>query len=178
MAYTTFADSGRVPRPRSILRAYLPGGGRRFTRAGGRRRAASPASAYIVHDHLRRADGPEGGFGKTGTSSDLRDAWYAGGAGSLVAVVWVGLDDNSPLGLGGAAAAEPIWEAFVGAAAPMLGGEGPARPARLVRHWVDPTSGLRLGRRRAGAESYWFRRGDRPARRRLWRRESSLAPIE
>jgi penicillin-binding protein 1B len=47
--------------------------------------------------------------GKTGTSNDLRDAWFVGYTPDLVVTVWVGYDDNRPLGLTGAAAALPIW---------------------------------------------------------------------
>jgi len=48
--------------------------------------------------------------GKTGTSSDTRDSWFAGFTGSYVAVVWVGYDDNRATGLTGAAGALPVWE--------------------------------------------------------------------
>ena len=51
--------------------------------------------------------------GKTGTTNDLRDAWFVGFTPELVTVVWVGLDDNQPLGLSGATAALPIWTAFM-----------------------------------------------------------------
>jgi penicillin-binding protein 1B len=47
--------------------------------------------------------------GKTGTSSDYRDSWFAGFTGSHLAVVWVGYDDNSPTGLTGSRGAMPIW---------------------------------------------------------------------
>jgi penicillin-binding protein 1B len=47
--------------------------------------------------------------GKTGTSSDTRDSWFAGFTGSYVAVVWVGYDDNRITGLTGAAGALPVW---------------------------------------------------------------------
>ena len=69
-----------------------------------------------------------GAFGKTGTSSERRDAWFAGGAGSVVTVVWVGLDDGAPLGLSGAEAAAPIWREFTAVA---VGGREAvaARPA-------------------------------------------------
>ncbi len=39
--------------------------------------------------------------GKTGTTNDLRDAWFVGFTPELLTVVWVGLDDNQPLGLSG-----------------------------------------------------------------------------
>jgi membrane carboxypeptidase/penicillin-binding protein len=51
--------------------------------------------------------------GKTGTTNDLRDAWFAGFTPELLTVVWVGLDENQPLGLSGAQAALPIWTNFM-----------------------------------------------------------------
>ena len=51
--------------------------------------------------------------GKTGTTNDLRDAWFVGFTPELLTVVWVGFDDNQPLGLSGAQAALPIWTAFM-----------------------------------------------------------------
>ena len=51
--------------------------------------------------------------GKTGTTNDLRDAWFVGFTPQLLTVVWVGLDDNQALGLSGAQAALPIWLAFM-----------------------------------------------------------------
>ncbi len=54
--------------------------------------------------------------GKTGTTNDLRDAWFAGYTPDLLCVVWVGYDDNTPLHLSGAKAALPIWTDFMKAA--------------------------------------------------------------
>jgi membrane carboxypeptidase/penicillin-binding protein len=51
--------------------------------------------------------------GKTGTTNDLRDAWFVGFTPELLAVVWVGLDDNQPIGLTGSQAAVPIWTEFM-----------------------------------------------------------------
>jgi len=47
--------------------------------------------------------------GKSGTSSDYRDSWFAGFSGSHLAVVWVGYDDNAPTGFTGSAGALPVW---------------------------------------------------------------------
>jgi penicillin-binding protein 1B len=51
--------------------------------------------------------------GKTGTTNDLRDAWFAGFTPDLLCVVWVGYDDNTPVNLSGAKAALPIWVEFM-----------------------------------------------------------------
>jgi penicillin-binding protein 1B len=60
--------------------------------------------------------------GKTGTSDELRDAWFIGYTPDLVVGVWVGLDDGSPLGFTGSQAALPIWgpvmQAAVGKSSP------------------------------------------------------------
>jgi penicillin-binding protein 1A len=59
--------------------------------------------------------------GKTGTTSDYRDAWFVGFTGGFVTAVWVGRDDDTPMKrvTGGAAPAE-IWRAFMAPALPRL----------------------------------------------------------
>jgi len=47
--------------------------------------------------------------GKTGTTSDYRDNWFAGFSGSHVAVVWVGYDDNASTSFSASSAALPVW---------------------------------------------------------------------
>ena len=54
--------------------------------------------------------GRSGNFpGKTGTTDDLRDSWFAGFGDRYLGVVWVGRDDNRPTGLTGATGAMPVW---------------------------------------------------------------------
>jgi len=116
-------------------------------------RAVSPQAAYLVthlmEGVLDRGTGRgvrERGFtrpaaGKTGTTNDARDAWFAGFTPDLLAVVWVGFDDTDPLGLTGAEAALPIWTAFMqqaSAAAPPAQFQPPTGVA-LVR--IDPYTG-------------------------------------
>jgi penicillin-binding protein 1B len=52
--------------------------------------------------------------GKSGTSSELRDSWFAGFSGSHVAVVWVGYDDNRPTNFTGSSGALQVWARFFG----------------------------------------------------------------
>eukprot|EP00899_Mesostigma_viride_P007393 jgi/Mesvir1/16655/Mv10192-RA.2 len=51
--------------------------------------------------------------GKTGTSDDCRDAWFAGYSPNLTCVVWVGHDNNQPLTGTGATLAAPLWARFM-----------------------------------------------------------------
>ncbi|NKB36732.1 MAG: penicillin-binding protein 1B [Gammaproteobacteria bacterium] len=51
--------------------------------------------------------------GKTGTTNDLRDNWFAGFGDDLLAVVWIGKDDNSSTKLSGASGAMKVWSAFM-----------------------------------------------------------------
>ena len=47
--------------------------------------------------------------GKTGTTNDLRDSWFAGFSGNRLAVVWLGRDDNKSAGFSGSTGAMRIW---------------------------------------------------------------------
>jgi penicillin-binding protein 1B len=51
--------------------------------------------------------------GKTGTTDDLKDSWFAGFGNDYLAVVWLGLDDNQPTGLTGATGALRVWSDFM-----------------------------------------------------------------
>lgn len=56
--------------------------------------------------------------GKTGTSNDLKDSWFAGFTSKMLAVTWVGRDDNLPMGLSGGAGAMYVWTQFMRAVRP------------------------------------------------------------
>jgi penicillin-binding protein 1B len=81
-------------------------------------------------------------LGKSGTSQDLRDSWFAGFSGSHLAVVWVGYDDNRPTGFTGAAAALAIW-AHVLADLHTTSWTG-AMPESLTDVSIDYLTGLQL----------------------------------
>jgi penicillin-binding protein 1A len=59
--------------------------------------------------------------GKTGTTSDFKDAWFVGFTGDFVTAVWVGKDDNTPMRrITGGSAPASIWRAFMTSALPRI----------------------------------------------------------
>jgi penicillin-binding protein 1B len=81
--------------------------------------------------------------GKTGTTNDLRDAWFAGYTPDLLCVVWVGYDDNTPLRLSGAKAALPIWVEFMkGAVAGTKQRSFDVPPENVIFVDIDRGTGL------------------------------------
>jgi penicillin-binding protein 1B len=79
--------------------------------------------------------------GKSGTSSDLRDSWFAGFSGTHLAVVWIGYDDDRVTGFTGSTGALPIW-------AHLMAGIGTSSwdapmPESLKQVTIDYASGLR-----------------------------------
>jgi len=119
----------------------------------------SPQVSYLVThllegavDHGTAAGVRESGFalpaaGKTGTTNDYGDAWFAGYTPDLVAVVWVGFDRRQPLGLSGAQAALPIWTAFMRRATAGRAVQEFEPPPGVQLVAIDPQSG---GRASAG----------------------------
>lgn len=93
--------------------------------------------------------------GKTGTTDDLRDSWFAGFDDSQVAVVWLGRDDNEPTGLTGASGALQVWTDYMD----LLGPDSlDARTPRDVRwHWTDVRNRRRTDPNCPGAVQlpYW-----------------------
>lgn len=78
--------------------------------------------------------------GKTGTTNDQRDSWFAGFTGDYVAVVWLGRDDNQPMPLTGSSGALQVWADLVFGLRP-LSFESPV-PANVAYQWVDETVGV------------------------------------
>ncbi|TFH88389.1 penicillin-binding protein 1A [Billgrantia azerbaijanica] len=118
-------------------------------------RVADPTAVYILRDMMR--DVIENGtgraalalnrqdiVGKTGTTNDKRDAWFAGFNSDLVTTVWVGKDDNQSIAEYGSQAALPIWIDFMGSALAGRPEAMPEPPEELVHKRVDARTGRLL----------------------------------
>jgi len=124
-AYTLFPNNGAIHPLRHMLK--ITSGGKEVTKrqSAEPRVVARPETTFLVTNMMRSvlnegtaASARSSGFtldaaGKTGTTNDLRDAWFVGFTPELLAVVWVGFDDNQPVGLSGSQAALPIWTDFM-----------------------------------------------------------------
>ncbi len=177
--FSAFARGGRTAVAHGIARLEKPSGAR--LRRGSRHgvRVAKRRTAYLIHhllmDAMRNGTGRGAALddvaaaGKTGTSSRLRDAWFVGYADSVLTVVWVGLDDGKPLGLGGASAAAPLWRRFMADAVPSRAPRAIEEPPGLVHRHVDPETGLIVSEHKGRPEL--FPRGSLPRRDRWWRRD-------
>jgi len=85
--------------------------------------------------------------GKTGTTDDLKDAWFMGFTPSLVAGVWVGFDDLQPLGKHetGSREASPIFLYFMEKALAGTPVESFSPPEGVVFAKIDPETGSLAG---------------------------------
>ncbi len=119
MSLELMADFGETYRPDASLAPEL------FADINAAPRVISVQNAFLIQDMMRdvirRGTGRRARVlersdlsGKTGTSNDRRDAWFGGFNADLVSVVWVGYDDDLPLGPGeeGSRTALPIWIEF------------------------------------------------------------------
>lgn len=123
-AYTLFANGGTVA-PLASLSRVVSGEQTVTVKPPKGPQVARPDTTFLVTNMMRSvlnegtgAGARAAGFaldaaGKSGTTNDLRDAWFVGFTPELLAVVWVGFDDNQPLGLSGTQAAVPIWASFM-----------------------------------------------------------------
>jgi penicillin-binding protein 1B len=101
--------------------------------------------------------------GKTGTTDEQRDAWFAGFTGDRLAIVWVGYDDNRAARLSGSSAALPIWGDMMAALAPEP--LALAKPEGIELVLIDPQTGLRGGTSCPGATEVPFMQGSAPQER-------------
>ncbi|MDM8350855.1 penicillin-binding protein 1B [Pseudomonas sp. sp1636] len=99
--------------------------------------------------------------GKTGTSNDSRDSWFAGFSQDLLAVVWLGRDDNGPTPLTGATGALQVWTDFMLKADPLP--LDMPLPDNVVQAWVNAASGQGSDPSCPNAVQMPYIRGSEPA---------------
>ncbi len=128
--YNALANGGTY-RPLHAVRGVIRSDGRPLSRHPQESRAAAdPVAVYqldrLLVDVMTHGTGRAGTArlpaglvtaGKTGTSSELRDSWFAGFSGDHLIVAWIGHDDNAPTGFTGSQAALPLWANAMGAIA-------------------------------------------------------------
>jgi penicillin-binding protein 1B len=136
------------------------------------RQTVSPSAVYLTNTALQevmisgtgnsvyRQLSPEFQLaGKTGTTDELRDSWFAGFSGDYVAVVWLGRDDNKPSKLTGASGALQVWTAVMKEISQL-----PVQltvPDDIEMIWIDP-QGLRANELCPNAVQYPFVKGSAP----------------
>ena len=99
--------------------------------------------------------------GKTGTTNDSRDSWFAGFSQDLLAVVWLGRDDNGKTSLTGATGALQVWGDFMRRADPLS--LQATLPENVEMAWVDSQTGQGTLESCPGAVQIPYIRGSEPA---------------
>jgi len=172
-AYQYLAADGHLV-PLNAVTAVLDGSDRPLTRytrkdSAGELVAASRLVSYALQETARSGTAHQLGSGrlgelraagKTGTSDDRRDSWFAGYTGSHLAVVWVGQDDNTRTRYYGATGALQLWA--------QLFARLPTEPLQLdLSHdpqlqWIDPVAGRLTDPECDGARALPFIQGYAP----------------
>jgi penicillin-binding protein 1A len=143
--------------------------------------AITPQNAFLIQDMMRdvvsrgtgirarRELGRSDLSGKTGTSNDRRDAWFGGFNADLAAVVWVGYDDDLPLGPReeGSRTALPIWIEFVRIALQNAPEHQMPMPEGIVSVRIDRATGCPARAGQANVTFEVFRVGNIPDCERL-----------
>ena len=120
--YGNFATGG-FKYPTRAIRSVVDANGHVLERFGlNVQQTIDPSAAYILNYGLQQVMRSGTGkaaysslssdlnlAGKSGTTNDTRDSWFAGYSGNHLAVVWLGLDDNKITGLTGSSGALPVW---------------------------------------------------------------------
>jgi len=173
-AYLTLASGGFRTHPRAV-RAVMTRDGEVLSRYPlAVERAFDTAPVYLVDYALQAAVWQGTGrsaanwlgaqplvAGKTGTTDDTRDSWFAGFSADVLAVTWVGRDDNATTGLTGASGALTVWsELFKNIDWRPLELTPPESVEAL---YIDPTSGMLGSENCQGAVVLPYVRGFAPA---------------
>jgi penicillin-binding protein 1B len=150
-AYTPFPNLGIRVEPFLLREVRDRGGKTLYAHDLEQKRVADADATYVLHTLLRgvvrrgtasRLSRYGLGYvaGKTGTTSDYRDAWFVGYTPDMVTSVWVGFDHGAPLRLSSGEAAIPIWGAYMSSIPHQRGELRP--PAGVTFRDIDPESGM------------------------------------
>ncbi len=152
-AFGAFANHGVLARPRAIKKVLDKEGTLLERRPMDLEQAISPEVAYVITSLLKgvfergTARSVSGKIrvpaaGKTGTTNESWDAWFAGYTPRLTALVWVGFDKPKSIGRSGSQAALPIWADFIRNTSDWLVTEEFVPPPGVVFLEIDRLSGL------------------------------------
>ncbi len=154
VAYSTIANSGIRPVPISIKDVIDKDGNVIEKKGLEMEQVVSPQATFVL-THLLKGVIDNGtamavrqaGFnkiaaGKTGTTSDYKDAWFVGYTPELLCLVWVGFDQSDVLNLSGSQAALPIWTDFMKNALKEKESSDFLPPQGIIFKKVDRKSGL------------------------------------
>src|ERR1043166_2616959 len=170
-AYPPFPNLGVRVEPYLVREIRDVRGKRLFEHKEEEKRVAPADATYIVHTLLRgvvqrgtasrlKRYGLGYVAGKTGTTSDYRDAWFVGYTPDMVTSVWVGFDHGAPLRLSSGEAAIPVWGAYM-SAIPHVHGE-PKPPDGVTFRDIDPDTGMLWQEDRPGPIHEVFLKGTAP----------------
>lgn len=169
-AYAVFANQGQKIQPYLIEHIVDQNGQtimKTIPEAG--KPAIDPRNAFIItslmQDVVRRGTaakvaqlGRSDLAGKTGTTNDQNDAWFAGFQSSLVAVAWIGFDQPRTLGSGetGAQAALPIWMKYMKGILKGVPQATFTQPPGVVSVQINPLTGLPVSEGESGTPEYFY----------------------
>jgi len=152
--YSVFANLGVKAEPVSILAVATRDHKLLESREVKMKRVAPASVTYVMNDMLKdvfrygtAAKAKSLGFhapfaGKTGTTSNYRDAWFIGYSPRVLSLVWIGFDDGHSLRLAGGDACVPIWTAHMNRITGLVPDVDWKEPDDVIRREVDPDSGL------------------------------------
>jgi penicillin-binding protein 1A len=173
-AYAVFANGGMLADAIFVNRIEDARGGTLELNQPSLKESISKETAFVMTDLLKAVIQEGTGWrskalkrpaaGKTGTTNDLRDAWFVGYTPSLVAGVWVGYDDRRSMGQDetGSRAANPIWLYFMSEALKDRPVEEFQAPEGVVLVKIDTKTGLLASRYSATTASQAFKAGEEP----------------
>ena len=179
-AYAVFANGGYRVKPNLIAKIVDQNGKvlaeTKFTKAGqGAPRVIDARNAFIMNsmlkDVVRRGTatralqlGRNDLAGKTGTTNDHFDAWFAGYNPSQVAIAWIGYDKPRALGGSetGGAAALPIWIKYMATALRGVPEVEPVVPDGIMALRIDPVTGVRADNDENGIYEYFYHENPPP----------------